>query len=128
MKPSVCWGRGRGRVVFSTVVFDGDSGKFGKNPNFTSTSLEKEAKGNSEKWPIPLFALTKGYKRPKCQLSKSITVVNRSLSTRLIKPNFHVSVFQRSSTTVSLESRNLSTLRKYPDPDEHRIYKHYLYS
>ena len=39
---------GRGRVVFSTVVFDGDAGKFGKNPNFTSTSFEKEAKGNSE--------------------------------------------------------------------------------
>ena len=35
-------------VVFSTVVFDDDAGKFGKNPNFTSTSFEKEAKGNSE--------------------------------------------------------------------------------
>ena len=42
--------------------------------------------------------------------SKSFTVVIRPLSTRLIKPNFHVS----RSTTLSLETRNLFILLIVP--------------
>ena len=53
---------------------------------------------------------TKG-KRSKHLLSKSFTVVIRPLSTRHIKPNFHVSLSQRRSTTVSLDTRNLRLLR-----------------
>ena len=40
-------------------------------------------------------------------LSKSFTAVIRPLSTRLIIPNFHVSLSHRRSTTVSLETRIL---------------------
>ena len=44
----------------------------------------------------------------KRQLSKSFTVVISPLSTRLIKPNFCFDLSHRCSTTVSLETRNLS--------------------
>ena len=37
----------------------------------------------------------------------------RPKSTRLIKPNFHVALFLRSSTTASLETRNLSSALVY---------------
>ena len=50
------------------------------------------------------FALAKGY-CSKCRLSKSFMVVIRHFSTRLLKPNFHVSSSHRHSTTVSLETR-----------------------
>ena len=40
----------------------------------------------------------------KRQLSKSLTVVIQPLPTRLIKPNFHVSLSHQHSTTVSLET------------------------
>ena len=49
-------------------------------------------------------------KRSKRQLVKSFTLVIRVLSTYLIKPNFNVSLSHRRSTTVSLETRNLTTL------------------
>ena len=39
---------------------------------------------------IPLFAVTKGYRSAKRQLSNYFTVVIQPLSTRLIKPNFRV--------------------------------------
>ena len=43
------------------------------------------------------------------QLSDSFTMVIRLPSTRFIKPNFHVSLSHRRSTTVSLETRNFLT-------------------
>ena len=42
----------------------------------------------------------------KRQFSASFTVVIRTLSTRLIKANFHISLSHRWSTAVSLETRN----------------------
>ena len=44
--------------------------------------------------------------RPK-ENPKSFTVVIRPLSTRLIKPDYPVSLSHRCRTTVSLETRNL---------------------
>ena len=44
-----------------------------------------------------------------CQ-RESFTVVIRLFSTRLMKPNFHVSLAHRRNTTVSLETRNLFIL------------------
>ena len=45
----------------------------------------------------------------KRQFSASFTVVIRTLSTRLIKANFHISLSHRWSTAVSLETRNFRT-------------------
>ena len=47
----------------------------------------------------------------KHQLSKSLTVIIRPLSTHLIKPNFHVSCSYQCSTTFCLETRILLRIK-----------------
>ena len=60
------------------------------------------------KWPIPIFALTKG-EGSKGQLSKSFTVVIQPLSTGLIKLNF---CFTLSPTQYHSFFRNWKSIYK----------------
>ena len=57
---------------------------------FTKGKAPLHSHINRQHPTIPQFALTKGYRSAKRQLSNYFTVVIQPLSTRFIKPNFRV--------------------------------------